>query len=83
MAVDPVRSDTIFFATAKNYPIWHNRGSVYRSEDGGGQWQNITGDLPIRNVSDLAVADGYLYAATWCANVYRCRLDAIGPPTAR
>ncbi len=77
VTVDPARPKIIFFATAKNYPIWHNRGSVYCSPDGGKTWKEITGNLPIRNVVDLLVYDGYLYAATWCANVYRRNLSRM------
>jgi hypothetical protein len=48
---------------------------VWHSKDGGIEWIEITGDLPVKNVVDLTYRDGYLYAATWCANVYRANVS--------
>jgi len=71
VAFNPADTDEIFVSTAKTYPVWFNTGSVWHSKNGGAEWIEITGDLPIKNVVDLTYRDGYLYAATWCANVYR------------
>ncbi|MBW2145699.1 MAG: hypothetical protein JRI22_01625 [Deltaproteobacteria bacterium] len=77
IAFNPADTNEIFVSTAKRYPLWFNRGSVWRTNNGGADWTEITGDLPVRNVVDLAYRNGYLYAATWCANVYRTNISSI------
>ncbi len=77
--IPSANTNEMFVSTAKRYPIWFNQGSVWHTNDGGGNWNEITGDLPVRNVVALAYRDGYLYAATWCANVYRTNISSIQP----
>ncbi len=78
IAVNPSDPNEIFVSTAKTYPVWFNRGAVWHSKNGGAEWTEITGDLPVKNVVDLTYRDGSLYAATWCANVYRTDISTGG-----
>jgi photosystem II stability/assembly factor-like uncharacterized protein len=78
VAVDPDHSGHLFFATAKNYPVWHNRGSVWFSPDDGLTWQELTAGLPVRNVVELMVCRGRLHAATWGGGVYRFNAELTG-----
>ncbi len=79
IAVNPDDPNDLAMCTAKRWPVWHNRGSVWRSTDGGTNWFEITGDIPAVRVKDVAFSGGSLYAATWCANVYATSLDIIVP----
>jgi len=80
VAVNPADANDLFVSTAQTYPVWYNRGSVWRSSDAGTTWSNITGNLPVKPVVGLSCRDGLLYASTWGANVYRCRVDAPAAP---
>jgi photosystem II stability/assembly factor-like uncharacterized protein len=47
LAVNPTDANDIAAATSKPWPVWYNRGSVWRSKDGGTNWTEVTGDLPV------------------------------------
>jgi photosystem II stability/assembly factor-like uncharacterized protein len=80
VAFNPADPKDMFLSTAKVYPVWCDRGSVWRSRDGGATWADITGNLPAKSVVALSCQAGYLYAATWGANVYRASLAPAVPP---
>jgi hypothetical protein len=42
VAVNPAEANDLFVSTAQFYPVWDNRGSVWRSSDAGMTWSNIT-----------------------------------------
>ncbi|MFA6234987.1 MAG: hypothetical protein WC824_12515, partial [Bacteroidota bacterium] len=45
---------------------------LYRSTDDGLNWQDITTNLPIRDIGDIAVLnDGTVLAATWGSGIFR------------
>ena len=77
---NPSDKSELFAATAKNWPIFYNRGSVWHSTDDGANWADITGDLAVKNVVVLTCHDGYLYAGTWCSNVYRTMITSLTVP---
>lgn len=77
---NPSDKSELFAATAKNWPIFYNRGSVWHSMDDGVNWTDITGDLVVKNVVVLTCHDGYLYAGTWCSNVYRMMITSLTVP---
>jgi photosystem II stability/assembly factor-like uncharacterized protein len=52
---DPVRRDLLFAGTETG---------VYYSRDGGARWQSLQLNLPVVPITDLAVKDGDLVAAT-------------------
>ncbi len=79
LAINPNNPDDIVISSAKTYPVWYNRGSVWRSTDGGENWLEITGDIPSRRVKDVVFGDDAVYAATWCANVFKTSLSAEAP----
>ncbi len=79
VAFNPANPSDLFVSTGKLYPVWYNRGSVWRSTNGGSTWLDITGNLPIKTVAGFACQDGYLYAAVLGANVYRCQLMVDSP----
>ena len=76
IAINPADSSDLAVSTAKRYPVWYNRGSVWRSTNNGANWSDITGDIPSHRVKDLVYSASNLYAATWCAHVYSTPLDA-------
>ncbi len=51
LAVSPQNSNVVYAATAP----FATRSGVFRSLNGGGVWQNVTGSLPDRFPTDLAV----------------------------
>lgn len=67
LALDPDNSDRVFAACDQG---------VYRSEDFGQNWTEITGDLPPTLVTDLIVhKEGrYLFAATYGRGIWRAKL---------
>lgn len=71
IAWNPDDMDEIFIGTSKGWPELLNIGQVWRTTDGGVTWSDITGDMPVRRIQSLLYVDGYLYAATDGANVYR------------
>ncbi len=73
VCINPKRSNEIFLSSSKSYPIWYNRGSVWFSKDNGLTWKDITGDIPVKNVEDFGYKDGYLYADTFCSNIFRLK----------
>lgn len=75
LAVNPDDPNDIAASTAKIWPVWTNRGSVWRTFDGGTSWSEITGDLPVHRVRSVEFAEGRLWAATWCANLYSTSAD--------
>lgn len=52
MEISYQTSEKVYVATA---PFGTNRGNVFRTDDGGTNWINITGILPDRFPSDIAV----------------------------
>jgi photosystem II stability/assembly factor-like uncharacterized protein len=80
IALNPSDKNELFAATAKNWPVFYNRGSVWHSTDGGQNWTDITGDLVIKNVVALTYHNGYLYAGTWCSNIYRTMITSLNVP---
>jgi hypothetical protein len=75
---NPDQPDELFACTAKTWPVFYNRGSVWHSTDGGTSWLDITGDLPVHRVRDLEISGDFLYAATWCGHVYRTDISGGG-----
>ena len=51
LAVSPVNSGVVFAATA---PV-NSRARLFRSQNGGGTWRDVTGSLPDRYLMDLAI----------------------------
>lgn len=51
MAISATNPDTLYVGTAPNITTPH----VFRTTNGGGAWQNVTGSLPVRPPLDLAV----------------------------
>ncbi len=80
VAFNSANTNDLFLSTAQIYPVWYNRGSVWRSRDGGATWSDITANLPVKPVVGLCCQAGYLYAATWGANVYRTSLQSPALP---
>jgi photosystem II stability/assembly factor-like uncharacterized protein len=80
IAVNPADSTDLAVSTAKRYPVWYNRGSVWRSTDDGSTWTEISGNIPSRRVRNLAYSSYELYAATWCAHVYSTPLEDTPEP---
>ncbi|MFV2072727.1 MAG: hypothetical protein ACC742_08750 [Thermoanaerobaculales bacterium] len=77
IAVNPSDPNDISVVTAKRYPVWYNRGSVWRTTDGAVTWSEITGDLPILRVRNVTYDDdGGLWVSTWCGGTYRTDLAA-------
>lgn len=66
MAVDPY-DEGIVYITLSGYRYDNYLPHVFRSTDGGGNWQDITGDLPEAPANDIIVdpsLDSTLYLAT-------------------
>ena len=71
IAVNPADPNDISVSTARRYPVWYNRGSVWRTTDGAATWSEITGDLPILRVRNVTYDDdGALWISTWCGGTY-------------
>jgi photosystem II stability/assembly factor-like uncharacterized protein len=70
---------TLYAATSQHYPYGFFKGGrgVYRSEDGGLTWRNISSGLENLDVETLAVSpDGkYLYAGTKLGGVHRIHIN--------
>jgi len=66
LAADPFDELTVYI-TLSGYRYDNYLPHVFRSTDGGGNWQNITGDLPEAPANDIIVdssLDSTLYLAT-------------------
>lgn len=55
MAVSPENHDILYLATAPTTIFNGTRGEVYMTKDGGESWNRITGNLPDRYPTDMAV----------------------------
>lgn len=69
--VNPDDPNEVFVASAKEFPVYHNAGSVWRSTNAGQSWTEIGSDLTFKRVTALAYRDGYIYAGIDGADVYR------------
>jgi photosystem II stability/assembly factor-like uncharacterized protein len=66
VAVDPNNEQTVY-VTLSGYRYDNYISHVFRSTDGGGNWQNIAGDLPEAPANDIIIdpsLDSTLYLAT-------------------
>ncbi len=71
IAVNRSDPNEVFAASAQLHPVYSLNGSVWHTINGGDSWTNITGDLSSIRVNTLEYADGYLYAGTEGADVFR------------
>ena len=76
IAFKPDDTDEIFAGTARVFDVFFNRGSVWRSTNGGADWTDITGGLTQKRINALTYRDGSLYIATGGADVFKKQISA-------
>jgi hypothetical protein len=47
-------------------------------QGGSSQWESVTYNLPVKQISKIAVSDKFLYAATYNASVWQMPLKVLG-----